>query len=78
MIVHCTKKYNIKNLAPTELCHFEDDWTLYTQQPIINQEAQKAIDLWITNEERPKDFATREEVATMIYRLYQKITWKAV
>jgi hypothetical protein len=34
---------------------------------------QKMIDLWITNWERPKDYATREEVRTMLERLYEKI-----
>lgn len=41
-------------------------------QPIIVSEAQKAVNAWIWNWERPKDPATREEVATMIWRSMQK------
>jgi len=49
----------------------DDTWTLKNLE--YQREFQKAIELWITNWDRPNDKASRKEVAVMIYRLYKKL-----
>lgn len=66
---YTSRKWDIwPNFRQNEYKSFKE-W----QDSLVSVPRQKLIDLWITNGERPKDYATREEVRTMLERLYEKI-----
>lgn len=68
-LIAIAKKYWIRNLAPRELAHFEDDWTPYT--PHIDQDIQSLINDWIRNGEyEPMD---NKRLIKIIAKLYNKV-----
>lgn len=70
-LIAIAKKYNIRNLAPRELCHFEDDWTPYSHQVEVDQDIQALIDDWIFNGEyEPMD---NKRLIKIIAKLYNKV-----
>ena len=65
------KKYWIRNLAPSELCHFEDDWTPYAHQVEIDQDVKALIDDGIRNwNYEPMD---NKRMIKIIAKLYNKV-----
>ncbi len=70
-LIEMAKKYGIRNLAPKELCHFEDDGKPLEIAPLPL--VQEGIGSW----DRPYQQATRYEVAVMIQRAIEYITKKS-
>jgi len=69
-LITIAKKYWIRNLAPKELCHFEDDWTLYAPLT-IDPDVQALIDDWIFNGNyEPMD---NKRLIKIIWKLYNKL-----
>ena len=68
-LIAIAKGYWIRNLAPKELCHFEDDWTPYA--PHVDQDIQALIDDWIRNGIEG-DWMTKR-IWKVIWKLYNKL-----
>lgn len=70
-LIEIAKKYWIRNLAPRELCHFEDDGTPYAHQVEIDKDIQTLVDDWIFNwNYEPMD---NKRIIKIIAKLYNKV-----
>lgn len=77
-LIVMAKKYGIRNLAPKELCHFEDDWTTYKPQTDVKSEKktvdpdiQLLIDNWIWNGVEWDGMTDR--IGKVIWKLFAKL-----
>jgi hypothetical protein len=69
-LIAIAKKYWIRNLAPKELCHFEDDGTPYVPQT-VDPDIQALIDDWIFNGNYEP--MNNKRLIKIIWKLYNKL-----
>lgn len=71
------KKYGIRNLAPKELCHFEDDWTPLQQtgpQPQLSTEDTKYLLQLQEDKIRSGELGNLDQrMLVIVARIYNKL-----
>lgn len=71
-LIEMAKKYNIENLAPKELCHFQDNGIPY-QPDIVDPDTQSLISDGIWNGSyEPMD---NKRLIKIMWKLYKKLKW---
>lgn len=71
-LIAMAKKYGIRNLAPKELCHFEDDWTIL--QPTANTEDTKYLLQLQDDKIRSGEIGNLDQrMLVIVARIYNKL-----